>query len=200
MISLQDFVDRTVDKDYSTKQWSVQREEIIEEQERKHSEEVMDPHLKAFPRSLAQHKWSTKKICEKLQQKIVERTKRASDQFREGGFIRVSTQRLLIFAAYAMFGSPIHGITPEMFKKQLTSLGFVLTQPEVNKLFAEFDTDGMLLSLQFCQTRLNACNGAAMHSRRLWQNYVFGARFQSHAQGLSGRALECGTRRSNSQA
>ena len=120
------------------------------------------PHLDAMPKSLEKYKWNKRKMIEKIQQKIVERTKRASDQYREGTH-RTTAPSLPsvnqvyspfvplpllhpslppLTSAYKFFGSPADGITAKEFKWHLQKLGFVLSDAEVQDLFDELDSDG----------------------------------------------------------
>lgn len=118
---------RIMPKDYTRKPWNVERDEEFDATLTRKKRVRDNPVLESMPPSLEKVKWNMDKIVSHIQQKIVERTKRASDQYRE---------------AFALFGSPAHGITPSMFKKILEKLGFVLTPEEITELFRRFDTDG----------------------------------------------------------
>lgn len=62
-----------------------------------------------------------------LYEKIVERTKRSQDQYRE---------------AYRMFGSPEEGITFKEFRRQLVNIGVLASEADLRALFHRYDADG----------------------------------------------------------
>lgn len=127
-ISLQKFVMRVMPKDYTQKLWNVQRDEEADRVAAKKLKRGTDSvYVERMPASLNKVRWTIDKIEKKIQQKIVERTKRASDQYRE---------------AYALFGSPQNGISRKAFRHHMRKLGFVLTEQELNALFDKYDSDG----------------------------------------------------------
>lgn len=83
-VSLQTFVRRVMPPDYTRKLWNVQRDE--------ESDRIVDAKhvtldsvfVDKMPASLNKVRWNIDKIEDHIQRKIVERTKRASDQYREG--------------------------------------------------------------------------------------------------------------------
>lgn len=44
--------------------------------------------------------------------------------------------------AFALFGSPAHGISPAAFKVHLQNLGLVVSDGDLRRLFERYDTDG----------------------------------------------------------
>ncbi len=62
-----------------------------------------------------------------MQQKIEQRTKHPASKCRE---------------AFALFGAPSSGITPDAFVSGLKRLGFVLTDAEAAAAFRKIDHDG----------------------------------------------------------
>lgn len=127
-ISLQKFVMRVMPQDYTRKLWNVERDEEVDRQTMKKLRSGhQSVYVEKMPASLNKVRWTIDKIEKKIQQKIIERTKRASDQYRE---------------AYALFGSPQHGISRTAFRHHMQKLGFVLTDQELNALFDRYDSDG----------------------------------------------------------
>lgn len=125
-MTLQLFLKRVLPTDYTRKTWAeIRDEEITREEEAR--EQYFAPHLEELPQSIKGRRWPLSKLEAKLQRKIEERTKRPSDQYR---------------LAYALFGSPGAGITPEEFKKHVQALGIVITDDELAQLMKKYDDDG----------------------------------------------------------
>lgn len=85
------------------------------------------PVLLDYPVALKNNRMSIFQIERIIQEKIIQRTKRANDQYRE---------------AYALFGSPANGISRSDFKRHLQKLGLVVSDQEVAALFDRYDSDG----------------------------------------------------------
>lgn len=76
--------------------------------------------LTDWPKSMTYHRSSFEDIMVLIRQKIVERTKRPSDQYR---------------TAFRMFGSPQDGISKEDLKFRLRSMNIVISDAEIDRLF-----------------------------------------------------------------
>lgn len=85
------------------------------------------PVLLDYPVALKNNRMTIFQIERIIQEKIIQRTKRANDQYRE---------------AYALFGSPANGISRSDFKRHLQKLGLVVSDQEVAALFDRYDSDG----------------------------------------------------------
>ena len=83
MITLQEFIAAVVDPDYTSATWTVKRDMEADEQEEERRRNFM-PYLDKVPASLAKQPWVVEQFIDELQKKIVERTKRPQDQYREG--------------------------------------------------------------------------------------------------------------------
>jgi Ca2+-binding EF-hand superfamily protein len=127
LITFDQLMQGLMDADYQSPQWNELRDVELEKERVAAKHASFQPVETAWPVALAKNKWSIRDIEDAIRQKIVERTKRASDQYRE---------------AYAFFGSPTHGISPQMLHDKLQELGLIITKDELNVLFRRYDTDG----------------------------------------------------------
>lgn len=149
--------------DYQGKDYFQKRDEEIERETVLNST-VMDPiaHCHSMPKSLQNEAPGDDDIVQALQTKIVERTKRPNDQYREGKATTLSCQLLLLVctaftslhlrtitctshttttlvAAFALFGSPSGGIKRAYFRDRVRRLGIVAPDAQLNRLFRKLD-------------------------------------------------------------
>lgn len=74
-----------------------------------------------------EHQVSVQQLVEMLHLKIVERTRRASDQYRE---------------AFRIFGAPVERIRFPEFQREMRLLGLIATTADLRRLFDYLDEDG----------------------------------------------------------
>lgn len=70
-------------QDYTRPTWSIKRDMEDERKAAKRSGKF-EPVVRKWPKSLGNNRMSMREVEEAIQRKITERTKRASDQYREG--------------------------------------------------------------------------------------------------------------------
>lgn len=152
-ISFQELVAHVMPKDYTSKPWNIKRDQEIDRELTMKKTRHFEPVAKQWPASWGNNRWSVEQIELAIQKKIIERTKRASDQFREGTCAHVAAVPVTcvltppvvcddVLAAFALFGSPAHGISPAAFKVHLQNLGLVVSDADLRALFERYDTDG----------------------------------------------------------
>lgn len=129
-VSIKEFTMQVVPRDYTTKQWAVQRADNIRDKEiaRVRSGPTKS-YLEELPKSMKAHRksmWSTERLVKALQTKIQERVRRPEDQYR---------------LAYHLFRNPRDGIKPDDFKRELLDLGLVVDDEDVAGLMDRFDED-----------------------------------------------------------
>lgn len=81
-VALKDFLARALPPDFSEQPWNIRRD-IEMDQAREHLSKTTNP-VPEWPDSLKHNRMSVKQYIALIRQKILERTKRPSDQYREG--------------------------------------------------------------------------------------------------------------------
>lgn len=107
LLSFQELVQQILPPDYQGKDYFQKRDEEIERETVLNST-VMDPiaHCHSMPKSLQNEAPSDDDIVQALQTKIVERTKRPNDQYREGKATTLSCQLLLLVCTAFTYVDP----------------------------------------------------------------------------------------------
>lgn len=125
-LSLAEVIERLLPPDYTAPSWNILRDmEATKKQEAEAKSQFM-PYQATVPSSLKKAEWHLDDFVRELQRKIVERTKRPQDQYRE---------------AYVVFGKPEHGLTKDEFREMIFRLGMVVTDDQMDLIMDHFDTD-----------------------------------------------------------
>lgn len=124
-IDFNEMVKAVMGEDYAGERWYETRDKQIREEAAKNRWE--EPVLQEMPKAYVPAKPSQDEMIEMIATKILSRTKRPEDQFRE---------------AYKMFGSPHDGILFPQFKMHMAKLGMVLSEEDALALFRRIDDNG----------------------------------------------------------
>ncbi len=126
-IDLMEFMNGLMPKDYTENLWNVEREDLTQialKSKKKVGAEMMNQFRTANELTST---WSMEELELRLQDKIMQRTSKSSDQFRQA------------FKLFTIAG----GITPDMFHQQVNKLlGVNIAKDMTVKLFKRYDTDG----------------------------------------------------------
>lgn len=120
-ISFQELVEKLMPKDYTEKTWNIladERADKVSLMQKKGP--ILDP--LELPPSMGMSE-----LRKLIQSKILERTKHGTTE---------------IMDAYKLFGRPKHGITPQMFEKQMYKFGILLRPDQLAQIFREYDQNG----------------------------------------------------------
>lgn len=124
-IDFPELVKALMPEDFAPGLWTEQRaNEMFKDLGKK---DIQEPVLTEVPEALKMVKHSNDEIREEIGRRILMRTKRPEDQYRE---------------AYRMFGSPHDGVSFAEFKKHVSLLGLVVTDKQLKDVFDIIDEDG----------------------------------------------------------
>lgn len=84
VLSFQELCRKVIEPDYTQKMWTEVRDNEDTQKLLSRSQSMNETVVKKWPTSLKAAKPTIKKLREQLAVKILERTKRANDQYREG--------------------------------------------------------------------------------------------------------------------
>ena len=124
VLSFEELCRKVIQPDYTAKQWTEARDDELVAAMETRAHGSAETTLKKWPETLKAVKPTIKQLQQQLAEKILERTKRANDQYRE---------------AFQLFGSPSQGIKFQDFKHQLRALGIVASSKALKALFKVLD-------------------------------------------------------------
>jgi hypothetical protein len=113
-------------KDYDNRyeQWSVKRQREQAEEAKREAARIEERRLREYPKHHKLAKPSVTQLTTMLAERLVGRTRRPEDQYRE---------------AYRIFGCPRGGVTKERLAEKMASLGIVASPRQVDEMFARID-------------------------------------------------------------
>lgn len=157
MLSFEELCRKVIQPDYTQKQWTEVRDDELAKTMAERGHKQAETTLKKWPEALKVAKPTLRQLKEQLAAKILERTKRANDQYREGPCRGSLVHAALVphnlhCAAFQLFGSPADGIQFKDFKHQLRGLGIVASSKALKALFKVLDVNSTY-SLRGAQLR-----------------------------------------------
>ena len=109
VLSFAELVRKVLPPDYTGRQWTEIRDDELMKESHARELRQMETTVKKWPKSLEATKPTIRKLKEQLATKILERTKRANDQYREGASLHARHGRPIKWLAANPVGALVVG-------------------------------------------------------------------------------------------